>query len=128
MPNSPCEQTVAEYFSALRAMDVERWVNTFAPDAESHDPVGAPPLKGHAALRDFATGMFSMFEKVGLSEDHIFPAGDSAAVKWTGSGVGRNGKSVRFEGIDVIQCNSEGKIISVRAFWNPAPVIAAVQS
>lgn len=127
MPND-CKQAIAEYFSALRAMDTDRWVNTFAPNAESHDPVGAPPLKGHTALREFLNGVMSLFETVGLTEDHVFITGNSAAVKWTGRGVGRNGRSVTFEGIDVIDCNEEGKITSVRAFWDPAPVIAAVQS
>jgi steroid Delta-isomerase len=109
-------------------MDVDRWVDTFAHDAESHDPVGTPPLVGHDALRQFLTEIFSVFETVGLTEDHIFVTGDTAAVKWTGLGRGRNGKDVIFEGIDVIECNSDGKIISVRAYWNPAPVVAEVTS
>ena len=109
-------------------MDVDRWVDTFAPDAESHDPVGAPPLLGHDALRQFLTEIFSVFETVGLTEDHIFVTADTAAVKWTGLGRGRNGKDVIFEGIDIIECNPDGKIISVRAYWNPAPIVAAVTS
>jgi steroid delta-isomerase len=128
MPDTNCNKAVAEYFSALRAMDVDRCVNTFAPTGESHDPVGAPPLLGHDALRQFLTGIFSLFETVGLTEDHIFVAGDTAAVKWTGQGRGRNGKDVAFEGIDVIECNPEGKIILIHAYWNPAPVVAAVTS
>jgi steroid delta-isomerase len=47
------ENTVATYFAALRAMDVEAWVATFAQNATSHDPVGQLPLQGHAALRFF---------------------------------------------------------------------------
>jgi steroid delta-isomerase len=128
MSTITCRQAVAEYFSALRAMDVDRWVSIFAPDAESHDPVGTPPLLGHDTLRQFLTEIFSVFETIGLIEDHIFVTGDSAAVKWTGLGRGRNGKDVIFEGIDVIECNPDGKIISVRAYWNPAPIVAAVTS
>jgi steroid Delta-isomerase len=128
MSTTACRQAVAEYFSALRAMDVDRWVNTFAADAESHDPVGTPPLVGHDALRQFLTEIFSVFETVGLTEDHIFVTGDTAAVKWTGLGRGRNGKDVIFEGIDVIECNPDGKITSLRAYWNPAPIVAAVTS
>ncbi|MDQ6662863.1 MAG: nuclear transport factor 2 family protein [Acidobacteriota bacterium] len=125
MPTT-CEQAVAEYFAALRAMDADRWVNTFASDAVSHDPVGVPPHHGHAALRQFLTGVLSLFQTVGLTEEHIFIAGNSAAVKWNGQGVGRNGRAVTFEGIDVIDCDAEGKIATVRAFWDPGPVIAAV--
>jgi len=32
------------------------------------------------------------------------------------------------EGIDIIECNPAGKITLVRAYWNPAPVVAAVTS
>lgn len=127
MPNT-CEQAVAEYFAALRAMDVDRWVDTFAPDAVSHDPVGAPAHNGHAAIRAFLTGVVSLFETFGLTEDRVFLAGNSAAVKWTGCGIGRNGRSVTFEGIDVIECDGEGKIIAVYAYWDPTPVVTAVQS
>lgn len=109
-------------------MDVERWLNTFAPNAESHDPVGAPPHVGHDALRKFVTETMSLFQVVALTEDHVFIVGNTAAVKWTGRGIGRNGQSTRFEGIDIIECNDDGKIVSLRAYWSPAPVIALLQS
>jgi len=127
MPAS-CKQTVAEYFAAIRAMDVERWVNIFDANAVSHDPVGTPPLHGHEALRQFLTQVNSGFETIGLTEDSVFVNGNSAAAKWTGKGKGRNGKSVTFEGIDVIECNDEGKIVSVHAYWDPGPVMAVIQS
>jgi len=125
MPAS-CKQTVAEYFAAIRAMDVERWVNIFDANAVSHDPVGTPPMRGHEALRQFLTQVNSGFETIGLTEDSVFVNGNSAAAKWTGKGKGRNGKS--FEGIDVIECNDEGKIVSVHAYWDPGPVMAVIQS
>lgn len=109
-------------------MDVERWVNTFSEDAVSHDPVGAPPHRGHEELRSFLTGLFSMCEQAGLTENNVFINGNSAAVKWTGTGKGRNGKSVSFEGVDVIDCDAAGKIVLVRAFWDPGPVMATLQS
>ncbi|MEI9980638.1 MAG: nuclear transport factor 2 family protein [Edaphobacter sp.] len=123
-----CKQTVAEYFAAIRAMDVERWVNIFDANAVSHDPVGTPPLRGHEALRQFLTHIKSAFETIDLTEDNVFINGNSAAVKLTGRGIGRNGKPVIFEGIDIIECNDEGKIVSVHAYWDPAPVMAIIQS
>jgi steroid Delta-isomerase len=127
MPIS-CEQAVAEYFAAIRAMDVERWVNTFDANAVSHDPVGAPPMRGHEALRQFLTQINSGFDSLGLTEDNVFINGNSAAVKWTGKGLGRNGKSVTFEGVDVIECNDSGKIVAVHAYWDAGPVMATIQS
>ena len=127
MPNTTA-QTVAEYFAALRAMDVDRFVNAFAPDAVSHDPVGTPAHHGHDAIRAFFTGVASLFETFGLTENHVFIIGNSAAVKWTGNGIGRNGKTITFEGIDVLEVNPEGKISEVHAYSDPAPVMASLQS
>ena len=126
MPNL-CVQAVSEYFAAIRAMDVERWVNTFAPDAISNDPVGTPPMHGHEALRQFMTGITSGFQSIGLTEDCVFVNSNTAAAKWTGKAIAKNGKTVDFEGIDVIQVNEAGKIALVHAYWNPGPVMAILE-
>src|SRR5918998_2182470 len=118
---------VKDYFAAIRAMDVEAWIATFAPDAVSYDPVGAPPTAGHDALRQFFGAIVSAFKKVGFTEDHVFIANNEAAVKWTGHGTGTNGREVRFEGIDVFEFNEEGKIRTIRAYWNPAEVMMQLQ-
>ena len=115
---------VAEYFASVRAHDVERWVNTFAPDAISHDPVGQPPLIGHEALRGFLTKILASFEKINLTENHVYLCDNSAAVQWIGFVDTHSGKRIDFDGIDVIDCNDEGKIVSVRAFWDPAALEA----
>jgi steroid Delta-isomerase len=98
------EQAVAEYFAAIRAMDVERCVAVFAPDAEQQDPRRDPNI-GHEAIRVFFTQIFSGFKAIGLMGDGVYANGSSAAVKWTGKGVAHSGKSVVFEGVDVIDCN-----------------------
>jgi steroid Delta-isomerase len=119
MPNNTVQQTITDYFAALRANDVDAWVGTFAEDAVSHDPVGAPPHEGHAGIRQFLTSVLTLFQEVGLTEDHVFICGDQAAVKWTGRGIDKSGRAVTFEGIDVFEMNPQGKIQTVRAYWNP---------
>ena len=121
------QKVVADYFAAIRAMDADAWAATFAEDGITHDPVGTPPHQGHAAIRQFLLGIASAFEQIGLTEDQVFIAGNEAAVKWTGRGVGRNGRQVTFEGIDVITVNEAGKIQTVRAYWNPAEMMAQLQ-
>ena len=80
---------VAGHLATIRAMDVDAFVATFAADGISHDPVGAPPHAGHVAIRQFAEGIFGLFETVGLTEDQVFVGGNGAAVKWTGRGRGK---------------------------------------
>ena len=122
------QHAVSEYFAAIRARDVERWVNTFAPDAVSHDPVGTPAMHGHEALRQFFNQINAGFDTVSLKENSVFITGYDAAVKWTGEGIAKNGRAIRFEGIDVIHCNEQGKITSVHAYWDPAPMMAALMN
>ena len=124
--SNTCAETVAEYFSALRAKDPEGWANTFAPDATSYDPVGTPPMIGHDALRAFLNHIVTSFKDFGLTEDGVYIRGNAAAVKWNGFVVTHAGKRVPFEGIDVIECNDEGKIALVHAYWDPTPVFAAL--
>lgn len=127
MSTDRTQKAVADYFAAIRAMDASAWVSTFAEDAITHDPVGAPPNVGHAQLRQFFEGIAGAFETVGLFEDQVFASGNEAAVKWTGRGTGKNGREVTFEGIDVFEINDEGKIQTIRAYWNPAAMMAELQ-
>jgi steroid delta-isomerase len=117
-------KAVKAYFQALRAMDQQAWVNTFAVDAISHDPVGAPPIEGHAKLAEFFQTITAAFKEVGLTEDEVFIAGNEAAVKWSGRGTSKQGRTVKFSGIDIITVNEAGKIQNVRAYWNPAEMVA----
>lgn len=127
MSTEVIRKVVAGYFAATRAMDMEAWVATFAENAVSHDPVGSPAIEGHEGLRKFFQGITGAFEKSGLTEDHVFVAGNGAAVKWTGHGLGKNGREVTFEGIDVFEVNEEGKIQTLWAYWDAAAMMAELQ-
>jgi len=115
---------VKGYFAALRAMDQQAWVNTFAADATSHDPVGTPAICGHQKLGEFFQTISAAFKEVDLTADEIFIAGNSAAVKWSGRGISKQGRQARFEGIDVFTVNEAGKIQTLNAYWNPAEMVA----
>lgn len=116
-------KAVKEYFAAIRAMDQQAWVNTFAADAISYDPVGAPPIHGHEQLKAFFENITAAFQEVGLTEDEVFIAGNGAAVRWTGRGISKSGSKVHFEGIDAFEVNEAGKIQTLHAYWNPAEMM-----
>jgi steroid delta-isomerase len=86
--------------------------------------VGSEGVTGREAIREFFSSILKNFKSVALNEDSIFVAGDGAAVKWTGKGTSANGRNVNFEGIDVFEVDADGKIRTVRAYWNPAEMIA----
>jgi steroid delta-isomerase len=124
MTSDGIQAAVAKYFAATRAMDLNAWLGCFAENAVSYDPVGGPPLHGHAALHQFFLGIAGVFTKVGLTEDHVFINGNRAAVKFTGRGSGKNGREVVFEGIDVFEFNDQGTIQTFWGYWNPAAMLA----
>ena len=117
-------RAVKAYFAALRAMDQQAWVNTFAEDAVTYDPVGATPTRGHQKLGEFFETITAAFKEIGLTEDDIFVAGNGAAVRWSGRGISKRGRKVHFEGIDVFEINEDGKIQTLHAYWNPAEMVA----
>ena len=117
-------RAVRAYFLAIRAMDADAVASTFAEDGTTYDPVGSPGVTGRGAIREFFSSIYKNFKSVALTEDSIFVAGKGAAVKWTGKGTSANGKNVNFEGIDVFEVDADGKIRTVRAYWNPAEMIA----
>ena len=117
-------RAVRAYFLAIRAMDADAFANAFAEDGTTYDPVGSPGITGRDGLREFFQSICKNFKIVGLIEDAVFVAGNGAAVKWTGKGTSTTGKEVNFEGIDVLEVNEDGKIQTVRAYWNPGEMIA----
>jgi steroid delta-isomerase len=121
------QAVVNRYFAATRSLDLDAWLSTFASDATCYEP-GNPPLQGHAALSQFFIQFASLFRQVGLQEDFVAIDGNQAAVKWTGRGTGLNGREVVFEGIDLFELNENGTIQKARGYWDPAAVIAELQS
>ena len=121
------QSAVAAYFGATRAMDAKAVAEAFAPDGVSNDPVGTPPHEGRDAIRQFMQGVIAESERVESTADDVFIAGDSAAVKWTVQLTAKHGQSVTFQGIDVIQVNDQGKIQTLSAYWDPAPVLTVLR-
>jgi steroid delta-isomerase len=117
-------RAVRGYFLAIRTMDAEAISDTFAENGTTEDPIGAPPISGRAAVREFFQSILKNFKSVSLDEDSVFVAGSGAAVKWSGRGTSVNGKEVNFEGIDVFEIDQDGKIQNLWAYWNPAEMIA----
>jgi steroid delta-isomerase len=127
MSKETIEAIVANYFAHIATMNPEGWVQIFAEDAVSYDPVGHPPTKIHEGFRDFFGQLQRTFEQLTPTTEHIFAAGNEAAVKWTMQGVSQSGKSVSFEGITIFEINEAGKIQSTRAYWSPESLMAQLR-
>jgi len=124
-PNQTIESVVAAYFSALREMDIDCLLELFDEDAVSWDPVGSPPMRVRDKSSNYFRALSTIFAKMALSEDEVFVAGSEAAVRWTGVAMLRsNTREVEFEGISVFAINEQGRIQSVRSYWDKAALMA----
>ncbi|MDQ1291200.1 MAG: steroid Delta-isomerase [Nitrospirota bacterium] len=130
MPLSPDEirDRVDRYFAAWRALDPTAWTACFAADAVSHEPYGATPVQGHAALRTLFHTIASALREVSIRAEETHVAHNRAAVLFRGQGIGKNGKPVNVEGIDVFEFNDAGQIQTLWAYWDPATVLAKLRS
>ena len=123
MSQEKITEVVNAYFDAICSLNCEAWIATFAVDAVSHEP-GNPPLAGHEMLRAFFNGVAGGFESIRMLPDQIFVVGNEAGVKWSASGLGKTGRPAKFEGIDVFTFSDDGKIQSIKAYWDPAAMMA----
>ncbi len=123
MTSETVQKVVTDYFDAICNLDCEAWIANFAADAVSHEP-GNPPLVGHEMLRAFFNGVAGGFETIEMRPQQIFVVGNEAGVKWFASGLGKTGRQAKFEGIDIFTLNSDGKIQTVKAYWDPAAMMA----
>jgi ketosteroid isomerase-like protein len=119
---------IANYFSNIAAINTEDWIENFAEDAVSYDPVGEPTTKIHENFRAFISQLKTVFNQLEATTEHIFIAGNEVAVKWTMQGISKTDKSATFEGITVFEINNFSKIQTTRAYGNPALMLAQLRS
>lgn len=128
MGKQTVEQSVAVYFAALSSGDEAGWLANFARNGALHDPSDAPPCIGEDALRSFFRAACDAFTSLSIRPENMYVCGSQAAVKFHGKGVGKNGRAVSFEGIDIFDINVAGRILRVRGYWDPAAVFAQLQA
>jgi uncharacterized protein (TIGR02246 family) len=121
------QAAITAYFNALETMNPERWVENFAEDALIYDPVGNPPNKARENYQQFF-GLLSMaFAKLEITQDFVRVGGNSAAVKWTMRGFGKNGKEGVAEGITVFELNEVGKLEKVSSYWDDRAMMSQIR-
>jgi steroid delta-isomerase len=127
MDAATIHKTVAAYYAAVRAGDVDRIAPLFAPDGVMRDPVGAPPATDDAARRQRYSALGTMFESFEIIEQDVIAGGNEAAARWTARGRTRTGRDVRFEGISTFVFNDDARIATMSAYFDFAAAAAAIQ-
>jgi len=110
----------------------EEWLSLFADDAIVEDPVGPSPLdqegKGHRGKEAIST----FFDRNIAPSGRKFEIKDSFACGQEVANVGTihlslpDGSEGRTDGVFLYKVNDEGKIVSLRAFWELNRTLATI--
>ena len=106
----------------VSAGERDKWLDLFAEDAVVQDPVGVSPFdpigKGQVGKAAIAAFYDNVISKVKVSFDYprSYACGDECAFVGTVyTEVG--GNEMASEGVFVYRVNEDGKLLSLRAFW-----------
>jgi steroid delta-isomerase len=110
-------QTLETYWKAFSAGDRDAWLALFTDDATVEDPVGSPRLDGKDAIGGFFDQAQGLADSIELrSLDVTAVCGDEAAFAMEIRPV-IGGTTFVVHAIDVMRFADDGRIASMRAFW-----------
>lgn len=131
----PARAASQKSMACVKAKDREGWLALWAEDGCVEDPVGPsfldPTGQGHRgkeAIGAFFDANIGPLDDVVFEITDSFAAGDEVAnvgtihLHFPGGGVGR------CEGVFVYRVDAEGKLVSLRAFWETERMMATMTS
>lgn len=117
---------------AVRAKAKEEWLALFTDDAVIEDPVGVSPIdptgKGQVGKQAIA-GFWDRHiapNAIELDIRHSFAAGNECANVGKVTTTLPNGVTAVAEGVFVYRVNDQGKLVSLRAFWEFEKMLASM--
>ena len=122
------EAIVEEVYNGFATFDVQQVVSRFAADAVVADPVGTPPMQGTQAITNHLNNFPLIFEQVKLYSLQVQVCGQEAAVKWRYRFKTHTGRTFFLEGFGMSKFNEEGKIQSLKEFFDLAYFLEQLQS
>jgi steroid delta-isomerase len=109
------DQIFKKYTAAITATDVDVIVGMYAPEASIQIPVGGPVLQGIDEIRSFyfENELAESIEVAGPS----CVAGREGAVPLLAR-VRQDGKLLELDVIDLAEIDEQGRVVSMRAFFD----------
>jgi steroid delta-isomerase len=118
--------------TAVTEGDRAAWLAAYSDSAVLRDPVGGSPLdpdadglRGRAALEQFWDLTIAPND-VGFAISAVHPSGREAAVVASVEIGFANGAQVDYDGVFVYAVDDDGRIASVRSYFDLASVLAAL--
>jgi steroid delta-isomerase len=128
----PARAAAHRSMQAVREKTKQAWLDLFAADALIEDPVGVSPLDpegtghhGTAAISAF-WDLHIAPNQIEFDIRHSYAAGNEVANVGTITTTLPNGMRAVAEGVFVYKVNAEGKLVSLRAFWEFEKTMASL--
>jgi len=121
------EAAIEEYFAALGALDAQRLANCFAPDGALEDPVGTPPIQGAQNIAAYIAERAALVSDIKPHIQEIVVCGQEAVVNWKLKLKTTTMKVIILDGMGVFKFNQQGKLQSVREFFDLAALLSQLQ-
>jgi len=109
----------------IEAKDRDGWLALFADEAVVEDPVGPSMFdpeglgrRGKQAIENFYDNVIAMSEKVGMTFSLTIECGDEVARSGEIRITLVDGKVGRVPCVSIYKVDEEGKLISLRVFWD----------
>ena len=112
--------------AAVEAHDRQAWLDLFTEDAVVEDPIGPSPFdpeggghRGIEAIAAFYDNVIAANESVTFTIRQSFLCGDEAANVGVIRIAFAGGTAVEVDGVYIYRRSDDGRIASLRAFWEP---------
>ncbi|MQY26491.1 nuclear transport factor 2 family protein [Nocardia aurantia] len=110
-------ETIEQYVELMTTGPAPKLAALYAPDAVVEDPIGSEPRRG-AAIEELYAALDVMEQR--KAELHTARVNGTHAAFWFTLVTEVNGHRMTLSAIDVMEFDDEGRIVSMRAYWDPA--------
>jgi ketosteroid isomerase-like protein len=133
MSKTPVEIAFERHVSAVQSGDREAFLSNFADDAVVEDPVGPSPLdpsgaghRGRAAIGAFWDGIIAPGKVRFEIERAVVCGSEMANIGTVFNALPDRGSEIAAHGVFVYRVNAEGKLVSLKAYWDYDETMAGV--
>ncbi len=115
---------VVRYFhAALEETDLDIFANLYTEDGVLEDPVGTPPLRGRAAIREFLRRGRGLIARTNVTVREVMVCGDESAVRWSVEMHTIQGASMTHEGIGIFTFAGPGQLRHVKEYYDASRLV-----
>lgn len=118
-------RSVRQYLDGLNALDIDRVIDAFDPDAVIRYP--GLEVMGPKGFRGYLEHVVSVLSAFHIEDKEMFSSQHGVGARWTFDATTKAGRVARCEGIDSWALGTDGKIQNLDVYYDPSPLLQALQ-